>query len=81
MDVIRDAAFIMRRRSMTEEQMRVLLWSECEAAGSQTNWARKYGVSKQFVGDVIKGRRNVTDTISRALGYDRVVSYVRRAHT
>lgn len=65
----------MRRRTMTEEQMRGLLLAQCEAAGGQNKWAKKYGVTPQFVCDVIHGRRNVTETISRAMGCDRVVSY------
>ena len=40
-----------------------------EKAGSQTALAREWGVSLQYLNDVIRGNRNISDRILDNLGY------------
>lgn len=49
----------------------------CAVAGSQAAWAAENGISPQFVCDVLQGRRAPTERLARALGYKRIVSFVR----
>jgi hypothetical protein len=51
----------------------------CREAGSQKAWAYSAGFSAAFVGDVLGGRRPISDNILRCLGLQRAeVSYVTR---
>ncbi|WP_024351049.1 hypothetical protein [Aurantimonas coralicida] len=60
---------------MTAAGVRNLLRQACADAGSQQSWAREHGVSPQYVGDVILGRRDPGDRILDGLGLRRVVTY------
>lgn len=60
---------------MNAEQMRDLLRRECEAAGSQAAWAQAHDFSASFVCDVLLGRRDVTESLAKALGHEMRVSY------
>jgi DNA-binding transcriptional regulator YdaS (Cro superfamily) len=62
----------------TSDQMRALLQDACDIAGSQKEWARLNKVSDAYVSDVLHGRRDVSDTICKALGYERIISFKRR---
>jgi len=64
---------------MTASDVRDLLRSACATAGSQQAWAREHGVSPQYVGDVILGRREPGDKILDGLGIKKVVTYERVA--
>jgi hypothetical protein len=44
--------------------------------GSQKEVAKLLGVSAQYVCDVLAGRREVSEKLGRALGYQRVVSFL-----
>lgn len=48
--------------------MRALLRRECDQAGSQKAWADKHGLSGAYVSDVLQGRRDIGDSIVKALG-------------
>lgn len=60
---------------ITGEQVRKLLERECRAAGGQQAWADLHNISAQYVGDVIRGRRDPGEAMSAALGLRRVVLY------
>ena len=45
---------------------------------SQTNVARDLGFSTGFIGDVLHGRRNVTEKLAERLGLEQIVVYVSR---
>lgn len=45
-------------------------------ASSQKAVAAQLGVSGSYVCDVLKGRRDVTKRLAKALGYQRVVIYM-----
>lgn len=63
---------------MTTEQVLKLLRAECEAAGSQREWARWHKVSGQYVGDVLRGRVAPSFTVLNELGLERVVRYRKK---
>lgn len=56
-----------------------------EVAGDQRAWARKHGISPQYVSDVLNGRRLPGDKITRALGLEKALlwraSYFARPTT
>lgn len=50
----------------------------CDDAGSQLAWAEANGLSPSFVSDVLKERRDPSDRLSEALGFERVTMYRKR---
>jgi hypothetical protein len=58
----------------TENTAEVLatLRSEIAQAGSARAWCAAHGFSPQFITDVLRGRRDVTPNLGKALGYRRV---------
>jgi len=48
----------------------------CDAAGGQKAWADRYGISPQYVCDVLNARRAPGDSILAALGLRKLVRYV-----
>jgi Na+-translocating ferredoxin:NAD+ oxidoreductase RNF subunit RnfB len=57
------------------DEMRVMLRAACDAAGSQTAWARANGVSTAYVNDCLAGRREIGESIAKAMGYQPVRMY------
>lgn len=53
---------------MTDEEVRDRLVAACDDAGSQKAWAEAHGFSKQYVSDVIMGRRTISENLAAALG-------------
>lgn len=60
---------------MTLEHFRRVLQEAIAAAGSQTAWSRRHGVSLSYINAVVTGRVEPGDKILSALGYRKVVSY------
>lgn len=62
----------MARRSQLES-VEVLnrLRAACTGAGGVAAWARRHGLSHQYVGDVLHGRRGLGDGVLRPLGLQR----------
>jgi hypothetical protein len=60
---------------MEQDEVVSALRAACENAGGQKAWASANGVSYQFVGDVLHGRRQPSDAVLRPLGLVRTVSY------
>ncbi|MBC6716944.1 transcriptional regulator [Aurantimonas sp. DM33-3] len=60
---------------MTAAGVRDLLRQACANAGSQQAWATEHGVSPQYVGDVLLGRREPGDKILGGLGLRKIVTY------
>ena len=56
-------------KSATTAELLEKLRAAVESEGSQRAWAAKHGLSPQFVHDVLKERRGITDRIAEALGY------------
>ena len=44
---------------------------------SQKEVAISFGMTPQFICDVLKGRRDMTENLARELGYIRVINYVQ----
>lgn len=59
----------------TQADLIAILRSECERAGGQQAWARRAGFSPQYVCDVLKGRRDVSEAMANALGFLREVRF------
>lgn len=64
---------------MTTSDVRDLLRQACDASGSQQAWAQEHGVSPQYVGDVLMGRREPGDKILGGLQLRKIVTYERVA--
>lgn len=52
-----------------------ILHAVVATAGSRQRAAKQLGVSAQYLGDVLHGRRDLSGKIVTALGYRRVVLY------
>lgn len=63
--------------SMTVDQVREILFRACEKAGSQRQWAMRYGLSNAYVNDVLSSRRDPGEGILVALGLRKIVTYER----
>ncbi len=64
---------------MTEDDVRAELRRACDEQGSQNAFAKKAGISSQYVADFLKSRRGPGATLLRALGLKKVVTYEREA--
>lgn len=62
-------------RLFDEVDVRGDLRRACAAAGGQSAFARANGVSAQYVGDVLAGKRRPGPGICAALGYVRLVRF------
>lgn len=56
------------------------LRKSCNAAGGQSAWAEKHGISPQYVSDVLKSRRLPGDKITQALGLEKALLWRTPAH-
>lgn len=61
---------------MTLQEVRKVLKEDCERSGCQAAWGMKHGISPGYVSDVLVGRRKPGRAILKALGIERVVTYV-----
>lgn len=59
---------------MTNDQLRDLLRKECLKAGEQKAWAERYGVNRNEICDMIRGRRKVSERVMNILGYEWVIA-------
>lgn len=62
---------------LSAADVRCLLKHQCEAAGSQANWAREHRISAAYLNDVLEGRRGIGPAIMRRMGLQKVVMYRR----
>ncbi len=60
---------------LDHDQLISLLKKEIKALGSQKAYALKYGVSQQYLSDVLNKRRSPGTKILNALGYEAVEMY------
>jgi hypothetical protein len=60
----------------TSAEVIAVLRSECARSGGQNVWARGHGFSPQYVCDVLRGRRDVSEAMANALGYFRQVRFL-----
>jgi phage portal protein BeeE len=57
------------------QQMQILVMTAIAIEGSQKKAAKTFGVSPQYLSDVIRGRREITDKIANYFGVERCVVY------
>ena len=63
------------RKSFTREGLVAWLAAQCQLE-SQKAVAERYGVSQQFLSDILRHRREVGNKLLKGLGLRRVVKYV-----
>lgn len=61
----------MDKQTISNEEMLAVLNNAVAQAGSLRAFAKAHGVSPQFAGDVIAGRRNISERIACAFGYEK----------
>lgn len=63
--------------SMTEDELINLLRRHCAPWGARKEFAKQAGVSAAFLSQVIAEHRRLPESLVKALGYRRVVTYER----
>lgn len=56
----------------TDDDLREVLKADIERAGTQCKWAREHDFSRQYVNDLLRGRRDVSEPVAAALGYKKI---------
>jgi len=51
----------------------LVLKKQCKKAGSQKNYAKKIGVSEQYLSEIIRGTRPLSDNFLERIGFEKVV--------
>jgi hypothetical protein len=64
-------------KQIDETRMRRMLDTAIGISGSQKAFAKKAGISEQYLSDVMRGRRDVGDKLLKWFGLERVVYYRR----
>jgi hypothetical protein len=64
-----------RIKRYTEAEARELLNEAIRKAGSQAAFADSHGISRQYLTDVLKGRRDMSGKILEALGLSKIVEF------
>lgn len=62
-------------KRITEKDARKLLSQAIREAGSQAAFADSRGISRQYLGDILKGRRDMSGKILKALGLTKIVEF------
>jgi hypothetical protein len=65
----------MSETMLTERELASRLIGELIPAGSQKALADRYGVSCQYINDVLRSRRFVGTGLAKRMGYERLVLY------
>jgi len=63
---------------MKHERVLERLGRQIAEAGSRRKWAMQHGISAQYVGDVMLGKRPPGPMILKALGLERRVEFAER---
>jgi len=59
----------------TQTQAKQLLEEAIRKAGSQAAFADLHGISRQYITDVLKNRRDLSGKILEAIGLEKVIEY------
>ncbi len=62
-----------------DSRIRRLLRKRVRRHGTQLATARALGISSQYLNDVLRERREISDKLANALGFDRVIVFQRQA--
>jgi len=63
-----------RSRLLTEDEMRAVIEDACLNLTNATV-ARKIGVGKQLITEILNLRSGISDRVAGALGYERLIMY------
>jgi hypothetical protein len=63
---------------LDENDVLRLLHEVVDRAGGQSAWARRSGVDRAFLNQVLRGKRPLPPTIIQALKLKKIVAYERR---
>ncbi len=67
-------------RKITEAQMVKHIREKCEVTkGGQSGLATKLKVSVGLIGDILKGRRSVSEDVANRLGFKRTIVFEEKA--
>jgi transcriptional regulator with XRE-family HTH domain len=62
-------------KNMSQAEFLEYLSKEVAAVGGQTLYAVKVGISKQYLNDILKGRKEPGMKLLKAIGYKKIVTY------
>ena len=62
---------------MTRDELVQLLQQKIQRAGTQTAIAKELGITPAYLGDVLRGKRDPGPSLLNALGFRRVITYVK----
>ena len=62
---------------MTRDELVKLLQRRVQTAGTQAALAKELGITAAYLGDVLNGKREPGPTLLNALGFRRVITYVK----
>ena len=48
-----------------------------EIAGTQKEFAKTYGISEQYLSDILNGRRGISSRVANQVGFEKVTLYKR----
>lgn len=65
----------MRSKRYSEGQIRIKLDNAILKAGSQAAFADLHGLSRQYITDILRGRRGLSDKVLAILGFVRVIEF------
>lgn len=65
----------MRTDSLTHAQALASLRALVRLEGTAKAAATVYGVSPQYLSDVLNGRREISEKLAKALGFERYVAF------
>ncbi len=60
---------------MNEREMISHIKSLCRKAGSQKAFAASLGISEQYLSEIIRGKRGMSDNVLTKLGFEKVILY------
>ena len=68
---------MINRVMVGTEELRKLLRQDVAKIGGQAAWARKHGVSEQYVSEILNRQRDISAMIAACLGYERRWMYLK----
>lgn len=62
---------------MNNTDIREAIRRQVRIVGNQSILARSWGISPQYLSDILKGRRDPGEAVLRKLGYEKRVTYAK----
>ena len=64
-----------RQMQISRQKIRDLIKAECVKAGSQSNLAKRCGISAGYMSQIVNGEREPAEILCYLIGIERVVTY------